>query len=93
MDSSVIDNSSEHRFELPLAGEAIAAAYYRLSDGHVVLIHTEVPSEFAGRGLGTRLAAGTFELIRRSGRKAVLKCPFMARFYADHSDYADIVDG
>jgi uncharacterized protein len=93
MDAQVTDNPAERRFEMAIADDAIAAAYYRVDDGRVVLIHTEVPSEFAGQGLATRLATGVFDLIRQSGRKAVVKCPFMARFFKDHPAYADIVDG
>lgn len=93
MDHEVRDNPEEHRFELPITGDAMAAAYYRLDDGRVVLTHTEVPFEFSGQGIASRLAAGVFELIRASGRKAVLKCSFMANYYAKHPEYADIVDG
>ena len=32
-------------------------------------------------------------LIRASGRKAVLRCPFMAAFYSRHPEYSDIVVG
>jgi predicted GNAT family acetyltransferase len=93
MDAEVRENSGQHRFELPIGGGAIAAAYYRIEDGRVVLTHTEVPSEFSGQGIATRLARGTFDLLRRSGRKAVLKCPFMGDFFAKHPEYADVVDG
>ena len=94
MPSKVIDNPAEHRFELALEGEDIAAAYYRIDEhGRVVLTHTEVPYEYGGQGIGTRLAQGVFDLIRASGRKAVLKCSFMARFYTTHREYDDIVDG
>lgn len=93
MDLEVRDNPAEHRFELPITDEAMALAYYRLDNGRVVLTHTEVPFEFSGQGIASRLAAGVFELIRASGRKAVLKCSFMANYYAKHPEYADIVDG
>jgi len=93
MNAQVTENPAEHRFEMPIDEGAIAAAYYRVDGDRLVLIHTEVPAEFTGQGLATRLATGTFELIRRSGRKAVLKCPFMARFFTDHREFADIVDG
>lgn len=93
MATEVIDNPAQHRFELDLGDEAIAAAYYRIEDGRVVLIHTEVPYEYSGQGVGSRLARGVFDAIRASGRKAVLKCSFMARFYAAHPEYSDIVDG
>lgn len=94
MANGVIENPQEHRFELALDGEDIAAAYYQIDEnGNVVLTHTEVPFEYSGRGIGTKLATGTFDLIRESGRKAVLKCSFMARFYTTHREYDDIVVG
>ena len=93
MDSEVRDNAAQHRFELPIKDEAMAVAYYRIEDGLVVLTHTEVPAEFSGQGIASRLARGIFELLRRSGRKAVLKCPFMGEYFARHPEYADVVEG
>ena len=94
MSGDVIENAAEHRFELALEGGDIAAAYHRIDEnGNVALIHTEVPYAYGGRGIGTRLAIGTFDLIRASGRKAVLKCSFMVRFFATHPQYADVVAG
>ncbi|WP_243395695.1 GNAT family N-acetyltransferase [Sphingomonas oleivorans] len=88
------DNKSQRRFELPLPDGEIAAAYYRVDDeGRLVLIHTEVPYEFGGQGIATRLATGTFDLVRRSGGKVVLRCPFMGNFFRKHPEYADIVAG
>ncbi|MDX8490437.1 GNAT family N-acetyltransferase [Mesorhizobium sp. VK22B] len=93
MDAKVVENAQQHRFELPIDGEILASAYYRIESGKVALIHTEVPSEFSGQGIASRLAQGTFELLRKTGRKAILKCPFMSRFFAKHPEYADVVDG
>jgi uncharacterized protein len=95
MPNEVVENPERHRFELAIDGiDEIAAAYYRIDDnGNLVLTHTEVPSEFSGQGIGSRLARGTFDLIRASGRKAVLQCPFMAAFYSRHPEYSDIVAG
>jgi predicted GNAT family acetyltransferase len=93
MDATVRENVEEHRFELPIADGVFAAAYYRIDNGKVVLIHTEVPSEFSGQGYASRLAAGTFELLRETGRKAVLRCSFMVRYFAKHPEYADVVAG
>ena len=94
MANRVVEDPAEHRFELPLEGGDIAAAYYRIDEnGNLVLNHTEVPSAYGGRGIGTELAKGTFDLIRASGRKAVLRCSLMQHFYAKHPDYGDIVAG
>lgn len=94
MDHDVINNPAEHRFQMALDGDDIAAAYYQIDEsGRVVLTHTEVPYQYSGQGIGTRLATGVFDQIRASGRKVVLKCSFMGRFYASHRDYDDIVVG
>jgi predicted GNAT family acetyltransferase len=93
MNATVRENAQAHRFELPIADGQFAAAYYRLEGGLLVLVHTEVPTEFSGQGIASRLAAGTFELLRKTGRKAVLKCPFMSGYFAKHPEYADVVAG
>jgi predicted GNAT family acetyltransferase len=93
IDSSVKENPAQHRFERPIHDGVIAAAYYRDANDKLVFIHTEVPTAFSGQGIATDLARGTFELLRQSKRKAVLKCPFMVDFYARHPEYADIVVG
>ena len=93
--AEVIHEPGEHRYRLAIDDSDDAAlAYYRIDEnGRVVLTHTEVPYEYSGQGIGTRLAQGVFDLIRASKRKAVLKCSFMARFFATHPQYADVVAG
>lgn len=93
--SAVIDNPAQHRFELPIDGgeDDIAAVYYRIEDCNLILIHTEVPYQFSGYGIGSQLARGVFEAIRLTGRKAVLRCSFMGSYYARHPEYSDIVVG
>lgn len=93
--STVIDNPGENRFELSIDGGdgAIAAVYYRMDEGRFVLIHTEVPHQFSGQGIGSKLAGGVLDAIRARGAKTVLRCPFMAAYYARHPEYSDIVIG
>jgi len=87
----VIDNIAQQRFELPSADGAIAAVYYRVENGIVVLTHTEVPFEHSGEGMGTALAQGVFALLRRSQRKALVRCDFMGRFIARHPEFTDVL--
>lgn len=91
LDARVTENVREHRFERAIHDTAFAAAYYREADRGLAFIHTEVPSEFSGQGIGTELARGAFEILRASGRRAILICPFMTHFYAMHPEYADVV--
>lgn len=90
---SVRENAAQHRFERPIHDGSVAAAYYRDEDGKLVFVHTEVPTAFSGQGIATELARGALELVRRSGRKAVLICPFMVRFANAHPEFGDVVVG
>jgi predicted GNAT family acetyltransferase len=88
----VVENAEQNRFELSLDGGTALVAYRR--DGErLVLVHTEVPAEFGGQGVGSKLAKGVFELLRASGRKAVVRCEFLQGWLTKHPDYNDVVDG
>lgn len=88
----VVEKPEQNRFELALDGGTALVAYRR--DGErLVLVHTEVPEQFAGQGVGSKLAKGVFELLRASGRKAVVRCEFLKGWIAKHPGYNDVVDG
>jgi len=93
MEHVVRDNRDLNRFELQISDEEFASAYYRIEDGIVVLIHTEVPFQYTGEGYGKKLAAGVFTLLRESGHNAVVKCGFMGRYVARHPEVLDLVKG
>ena len=92
MDTGVVDNAKESRFELPV-GDEVAVAYYRLDGERITLTHTEVPQHLSGQGIGSRLAKGVFAAVRASGRKAVARCPFMAAYAVRHPDEARLLEG
>ncbi|WP_454651030.1 GNAT family N-acetyltransferase [Bradyrhizobium liaoningense] len=93
MENNIRDNPAMNRFEMPLGEGLLAAAYYRIEDGRVVLLHTDVPQELAGLGYGSSLANGVFELLRRDGKRIIAKCPFMSSYAARHPEYGALLDG
>ncbi len=88
----IVDNEAQSRFELDL-GQAIAVAYYKRDGDTITLLHTEVPQEFSGRGLGSRLAGAVFRRLRQRSARVIAKCPFMATYATRHPEYADILIG
>lgn len=92
MDTNVVEVSERNRFELAIDGVAAFVEYDR-SDGRLVLKHTEVPQALSGQGVGSRLAKGVFDNLRASGRRAVVRCEFLASWVARHSEYQDVVEG
>ena len=84
MESNIRNNPAMSRFEMSLGYGALAVAYYKIEDGRVVLLHTEVPQELSGLGYGSRLAHGVFEALRRDGKRVIAKCPFMSAYAVRH---------
>lgn len=91
MDTDVVEIADRNRFELSTGGAAAFVAYSR-DRGRLVLDHTEVPEAMSGRGVASRLAKGVFDTLRASGRRAVVRCEFLAGWVARHPEYRDVVE-
>lgn len=89
MSDDVRDNPARQRFELELDGHTAFATYKR-ADGVLTILHTEVPKELNGRGIGSKLARGVLDLARAEGSKVVPLCPFFASYMDKHPEYADL---
>jgi uncharacterized protein len=87
----VVDNPQESQYQILLDGHVVGfAAYHRTPDG-VLLPHVEVRADLNGRGIGSELAKGALEDIRRQGLRAVPLCPFVVGYVAKHPEYQDLV--
>ena len=89
MSNNVRDNTERHRFELD-AGGHIAFSNYKRSDGVLTILHTEVPKELEGRGIGSSLVRGLLEIARAQGLKVRAVCPFVKAYLDRHAEYADL---
>ena len=88
--ADVQHNATEHRYELAL-GDQKAVAAYEKSANALVFVHTEVPQEHRGEGVGEALVQGALDDVRASGGKVIPQCPFVAAFIRDHAEYEDLV--
>jgi hypothetical protein len=70
VESDIRDNPAMTRLEMPLSDGALADAYYKVENGRVVLLHTEVPQELSGMGYGSRLAHGVFRSVATRREKS-----------------------
>jgi predicted GNAT family acetyltransferase len=88
--SDVVDNKTQHRFELAVDG-GIAFANYRLTAHAVIITHTETPRALRGRGIASELVRGALKLIRADGHKVIAGCGFVADYLRKHPEYRDLV--
>jgi uncharacterized protein len=83
----VTDNQAESRFEVDSDGH-VAELMYRRNGKRLVLIHTDVPVELEGRGIGGRLVAAAMDRAARDGLTVVPLCPFALDWLERHADQA-----
>ena len=87
----VTDNPERHRYEAYVGDELAGFVTYRSRPGVVVLVHTEVGSDFEGRGVGGHLAAEALGDLRARALKVDPVCPFIARYIDSHPEWSDLV--
>ena len=90
--TDVVDNKAQHRYELAVEGH-IAAAHYEFAGGVITFVHTEVPPELGGKGVGSKLIKGALDQVRADGLKVIAQCPFVKGWIGKHPDYADLLKG
>jgi predicted GNAT family acetyltransferase len=88
--SEVVDNPARHRYEISVDG-LTAFTTYRIADGIITFVHTEVPPEFRGKGIGSRLVRGELEAVRARGLKVVPSCEFVASYIDKHPEFRDLL--
>jgi predicted GNAT family acetyltransferase len=88
--TEVVNNKAHHSYELAVEGH-LAATYYNLADGVITFVHTEVPPELGGKGIGSRLVKGALDLVRADGSKVIAQCPFVKAYIEKHAEYADLL--
>ena len=86
----VHDNPDESRFELEVEGETSFTVYQK--EGNVItFVHTEVPGDERGEGLGNTLIEGALQQVRAEGLKVVPLCPFVDAYIRRHPDEQDLL--
>jgi uncharacterized protein len=86
----VVNNKAHHRYELAVDGH-MAATHYTIADRVIAFVHTEVPPELGGKGIGSKLVKGALEQARAEGLKVVAQCPFVKAYIDKHAEFADLL--
>ncbi len=88
----IVDDPVGRRYEARLGKRVVGYAAYRLVDhDRLILYHTEIDAAFEGQGIGSRLAAGALDDVRRRGVRLTVRCPFIAAYLRRHREYDDLL--
>ena len=72
--------------------EEIAKVEYQLKNGKMYLIHSEVPIQLRGRGIGKELVEKTFEKLTKEGYKAVAVCSYVKAVAKRSDKWKEIIE-
>jgi predicted GNAT family acetyltransferase len=90
MSNNVRDDAARHRFELDADGY-VAFSNYKREGSVLTILHTEVPKELGGKGVGSALVRGLLDIARAQKLTVKPLCPFVAGYIAKHPEYADLL--
>jgi hypothetical protein len=83
-------NPEASRFEAFVDGE-LCRADYRLADGVMRLVHTEVPRRLEGRGLAGQLVQAALDHARANGLKVVPVCGYVRAYMRRHKETQELL--
>ena len=64
---------------------------YTLENGKMYLVHSQVPYQLRGRGIGKVLVEKTFEKLTAEGYQAVAVCGFIRAVASRHKKWGKII--
>jgi predicted GNAT family acetyltransferase len=87
---AVRDDPDNHRLVIEEDG-AIAELVYHLHNGRLVIVHTGVPDQLGGRGIGGLLVRAAVERAAEEHLTVVPQCPFARSWLERNPDVAATV--
>ena len=90
MNYLVINNPRGCRFETNVDGH-VAVLNYQQDGRSITFLHTEVPQELAGRGVGSALAKAGLKYACEQSLQVIPKCEFVASYLEKHPEFAHLL--
>lgn len=87
----LINNTEREAFELPVQ-DGVAFISYRANGDVFSLMHTEVPEELEGQGIGSSLVEQTFHYLEANNLRMVPRCAFVMTYLKRHPEWNRLLD-
>ncbi|CAH1000852.1 hypothetical protein LEM8419_01917 [Neolewinella maritima] len=88
---SVVNNKEKHQFEVLNGSQTSKLVYQMRGEDMIDLVHTEVPEDLAGQGIGTSMVVAALQYARENGLMAIPSCPFVASYVQRHPEWDEVV--
>ena len=85
MDIEISHNAPARRFEATV-NRLLARCDYRMRDGTMMLVHTEVPPQLEGCGIASQLVQAAFDYAKDNGLGVLPVCSFVSAWARRHPE-------
>jgi predicted GNAT family acetyltransferase len=90
---AVQDNKESRSYDALLDGKVVGSVIYEhASPQRIVFRSTIVDPQMRGHGIGSKLVKAALDDVRAQGLTVTAYCSFVERYFAEHPEYADLVD-
>jgi predicted GNAT family acetyltransferase len=86
-DAPIVDDMASSRYVIRQGGDE-AELIYSLQGDRLILVHTGVPDEWGGHGIGGRLVRTALARAQAEGLTVVPWCPYARHWLQEHPDQA-----
>lgn len=90
MNANFSNNGDVQRFELEL-DDKVAFIDYNLLGETIDMVHTEVPTELEGKGIGSMLVSKALDYATIHNLKVIPSCPFIADYIKRYPKYKSVL--
>ena len=87
----ITDVPDARRYEARQDGALVGWVDYGRVGKRLVALHTEVPPEYGGRGIGKALVRRVLDDARAGGMKVTPRCPLFASHFERHPEDGDLL--
>lgn len=92
MDIENVDQETNGFFKAVIDGrEAGKMTYTKSEDSHITIDHTEVNSEYQGKGVGKAMVDKSAEYARSENLKIIPQCSYAKKVMERSSDFDDVL--
>jgi predicted GNAT family acetyltransferase len=91
MNVTVLHNEAAQRFEAVVDGQ-LSKVNYRIDDGVMRLVHTEVPHALEGRGIAAAMVKAALDHARAHGLKVAPVCSYVRAYMRRHPDTQGLLE-
>lgn len=88
---SQVKLAENNRFELEVENTIAFIAFDKIEPNILDMVHTEVPEELSGKGIGSKLVSGALQYCKENELKVIPSCPFIKSYIEKHTEWQELV--